>query len=136
TRDRLRRGGPFWDEGAVEAVFRGDERDALLHGLRLRREGDRRPPGIGDLGDERGRVGAPHPGARHLPHRPVPVAPGPLARPAARRGRVAPAQPAQWRRARSSAGVVAVSAAGATGAASGSCSRTITHTPASITRTL
>src|SRR5207245_7129589 len=136
ARDRLRRDQPFRDEGTAQTVFRRDERDALLHGLRVRGQGDRGPAGVGDPGHARRRVGAAHSGARHLPHRPVAVAPVPLDRPAARRGRVAPPQPAQWRRARSSAAVVPVSAGGTTGAASGSRSHATTHMPATIMRTL
>src|SRR5256885_9543454 len=136
ARDRLRRDQPFRDEGTAQTVFRRDERDAVLHGLRVRGQGDRGPSGVGDPGHERGRVGAAHSGARHLPHRPVAVPPVPLDRPAARRGRVAPPQPAQWRRARSSAAVVPVSPGGTTGAAAASRRHATTPMPAPITRTL
>src|SRR3989475_11181467 len=104
--------------------------------FRVRAQGDRGSSGVGDPWHERGRVGAAHSGARHLPHRPVAVAAVPLDRPAARRGRVAPPQPAQWRRARSSAAVVPVSPGGTTGAASGSRSHATTHMPTTIKRTL
>src|SRR2546430_15825442 len=46
--DRLRRDQQVRDEGTAQAVFRRDERNALLHGLRVRGQGDRGPSGVGD----------------------------------------------------------------------------------------
>src|SRR3989441_11863412 len=92
TRRRVRGDQPIRREGAPQAVLRGDERDALLHGLRVRGEGDRRSPGGGAGAHERGGVGPAHPRARDLSDRAVVSAPGAARRAAAGGGRLAAPQ--------------------------------------------
>src|SRR2546430_9708407 len=81
------------DESAAQAVLRGHERDALLHGVRVRGEGDRGPAGVRAGAGERGPMGASHPGARHLSDRAIPGAPAAAPRAAAGGRAVAAAEP-------------------------------------------
>src|SRR5207245_844329 len=118
------------------ALLRRDERDALLHGVRVRGEGDRGPAGIRAIAYHRRRMGAARPGARHLPHAAIVVGAAPADRAAADRGGVAPARPLQPDRAGSTAVVPLRTGGAATGAASGSHRRCITINPATISRML
>src|SRR5207245_1495755 len=92
TRRRVRGDQPIRREGAPQAVLRGDERDALLHGVRVCGEGDRRSPGGGAGAHERGGVGPAHPRARDLSDRAVVSAPAAAHRAAAGGGRLAAPQ--------------------------------------------
>src|SRR4029077_8770107 len=127
---------PIRHARTAQAVLRRDERDALLHGVRVRGERDRGPTGVGARRHDGRRVGSTRADPRDLSHGAVLVRAASAARAPLDRGGLAPARSVQPDRA-GSTGLVPLRTAGAVaGADSGSQSRRSTITPATISRVL